>query len=184
MIHHTSRSITVARLMTCHRLVVFALVVLLAVLAGCMATTPEPAPQASPRHTTAGRPLPPPPTSSAAGIPPPAQPNLRTLLLVTASSGTEDAGAFSADAGVLWIRGRCSGGDLTLHLMSIADLPIHCDELGGLPFQNQITLPQTRQVVLSVSAAPAVIWGLRAEQSTPAVSHSPGVGQASLTLIK
>lgn len=89
---------------------------------------------------------------------------MTTLLVVTAASGPRAVGSFAVNPGDLWIRGRCAGGNLNLHLEPLAVLPIPCDRLNNLPFQNQITLRRARQVTLSVVAPEAMVWGLRVEQ--------------------
>lgn len=125
---------------------------LVLVLGGCPAGPTGPAPQPFPS------------ASPVIGVPPPARPDRNTLLVVEKVAGSREVGSFAALPGELWIGGRCSGGDIELHLDPLAVLPMQCDRLRDLPFQNQITLRNPRQLTLSVVAPEGVVWGLRVEQ--------------------
>lgn len=136
-------------------------VLLVTALVGC-----GPGTRAS-KESAAVRPRSDPPApmaSLAPGVPPPARRDLTTLLLVTSAAGPRQVGSFPATAGHLWIRGRCAGGDLQLHVDPLAVLPMPCDKLGDLPFENRITLRRARQITISVVAPASMIWGLRVEQ--------------------
>ena len=84
--------------------------------------------------------------------------------LSATTSGTAEVGSFEADAGDLWVGGRCSGGDLEVRVDPVAVLPIPCESLGGEPFMNQIVMARPTTVTVSVSASAAVTWDLRVQQ--------------------
>jgi hypothetical protein len=91
-----------------------------------------------------------------------AQPSTR--LAAATTSGSADVGSFLAGPGDLWVGGRCSGGDLEVHVDPVAVLPIPCRALAGGQFLNQIVMTRSTTVTVSVAAAGTVTWDLQLRQ--------------------
>jgi hypothetical protein len=104
-------------------------------------------------------PVAPPPTTGATTR---AEPSTR--LAATSTSGSARVGSFQAEPGDLWIGGRCSGGDLEVHVDPVAVLPIPCQALPGGQFLNQIVMARSTEITVSVAAGPTVTWDVQVRQ--------------------
>lgn len=93
-----------------------------------------------------------------------AGPELRTKLAAPTTAGSAGVGSFLAAPGDLWIGGRCSGGDLEVHVDPVAVFPIPCRALAGEPFLNQVVMARPTTVTVSVTAPETVSWELEVQQ--------------------
>lgn len=96
--------------------------------------------------------------------PPPSGAKPTTRLAAATTSGSAEVGSFLAESGDLWVGGRCSGGDLQVHVDPVAVLPIPCQALAGGQFLNQIVMTQSTAVTVSVTAPTTVTWDLQIQQ--------------------
>lgn len=101
---------------------------------------------------------------SSPEAPPPAGPELNTRLTAPTTAGSAEVGSFLAVPGDLWIGGRCSGGDLEVHVDPVVVLPIPCRALAGEPFLNQVVMTRPTTVTVLVTAPETVTWELEVQQ--------------------
>lgn len=101
--------------------------------------------------------------ASPEALPPIAAEQSAQLTAVT-TTGPGQVGSFLAEPGDLWVGGRCSGGDLQVHVHPVAVLPISCQALAGGPFLNQIVMARSTTVTVSVDAPATVTWDLQVQQ--------------------